>query len=132
MSVRDSINPVDWVKRVNRTWIVRNGLAERADEWLAHLERLEDGRLEISCEMAMAMIHCCDHSEDPKPWFYVGLFSRATAEEARQFLANHRLTPASVPAMWEDENVKKWITEIGPETRVLLERLRMGLMACGV
>ncbi len=125
------MNPVEWVKRVNRTWIVRNGLAERADEWLVHLERLADGRMETCCEMAQAMSHRRDHSEDPKPWFYAGLFSRATAGEARRFLANHRLTPASVPALWEDEVVKEWITGVRPETRELLERLREELTELG-
>lgn len=125
------MTPLDWVRRVNRTWIVRNGLAERSEEWLAHLERLGDGRLETSCEIARSMTRLRERSEDPKPWFYAGLFSLATADEARRFLANHRLTPASVPAMWEDEMVKQWITGIGPETLELLERLRLGLLALG-
>lgn len=129
MNLRDSMSPVDWVKRVNRTWIVRHGLAERADEWLAYLEQRDDERLAISCETAQMMCRVRDRSEDPKPWFYVGLFSRATADEARQFLANHRLTPASLPAMWDDEGVRKWTEGISPETRALLDKLRQGLRA---
>lgn len=130
MKAREPMTPIDWVRRVNQTWIVRHGLAERADEWLAYLERLDDGRLEISCETAQAMCRFRERSEDPKPWFYAGLFSSATAQEARQFLANHRLTPASVPAMWDDAEVKKWIEEVRPETRELLMRLRQGLNDC--
>jgi hypothetical protein len=131
MSLRDAIGPVDWVRRVNRTWIVRNGLSERAEEWLTYLEQTGGARLEKSCELAQAMSRLRDRSEDPKPWFYAGLFSMVTADEARQFLANHRLTPASAPALWDDDGVKKWISGIGPETRELLERLRMALMALG-
>jgi hypothetical protein len=128
MNPRDSMSPVDWVKRVNRSWIVRHGLAERAEEWLAHLERRNDVRLETACQTARAMCGVRDRSEDPKPWFYAGVFSPATADEAKQFLANHRLTPASVPAMWGDEGVAKWIEGIRPETRELLERLRRELV----
>lgn len=131
MNPRDVKPPVDWVKRVNRSWIVRHGLAERAEEWLAHLEALGDGRFALSCETAQGMCRVRDHSEDPKPWFYAGLFSRATADEARRFLVNHRLTPATVPAMWRDDGVKQWITQLGPETRDLLERLRRNLEIVG-
>lgn len=127
MGLNDVMGPVEWVKRVNQTWIVRHGLAERAAEWLSHLEGLGDGRLEKSCAAARAMSHLRDHSEDPKPWFYAGLFSHATAAEAKRFLQEHRLTPASVPAMWDDDEVGKWIETIGPETRILLSRLRSAL-----
>jgi hypothetical protein len=67
------------------------------------------------------------HLEDPKPWFYAGLFSPATATEARRFLADHRITKATVPSMADDEDVMLWIDRVGPETRELLERLRQGL-----
>ena len=92
-------DPVEWVRRVNRTWIVHQGQAERAEGWLAYLEGLPDGRFEESGAAAHAMSHRRDHAEDPKPWFYAGLFSTATAAEAQRFPANHRLTPATVPAM---------------------------------
>ena len=130
MNAREAMTPTDWVRRVNGTWIVRHGLAERADEWLAYLERLGDGRLGISCKTAQAMCRFRGRSEDPKPWFYAGLFSHATAQEARRFLAHHRLTPASVPAMWDDPGVRKWVAEVRPETRTLLGRLRQGLHDC--
>jgi len=132
MNPRDSMSPVDWVKRVNQSWIVRHGLAERAEEWLAYLERQDDGRLETACRSAKGMCGVRDRSEDPKPWFYAGIFSPASKEEAKHFLANHRLTPASVPTMWEDEGVAKWIEGIRPETRELLERLRRGLVEVGL
>src|ERR1041384_2872948 len=37
--------------------------------------------------------------EDPKPWFYAGLFSLATVEEARRFLANHSFTLSAIPSL---------------------------------
>jgi hypothetical protein len=65
--------------------------------------------------------------DDPKPWFYAGLFSLATAAEAKQFLATHRITKATVPAMADDEDVVLWLDRVGPETHELLDRLRNGL-----
>lgn len=130
MKNQEVINLSEWVKRVNQSWIVRQGLAERAGEWLDHLEDLDDGRLELCCRAALEMSQRRADPDDPKPWFYAGLFSKATADEAHRFLANHRMTPATVPAMRDDEAVKSWIKQIGPETRRLLERLREGLAEC--
>jgi hypothetical protein len=130
MNTAETLSPVDWARRVNQSWIVRHGLAERAEEWLNYLDQRNDDRLDPSCLTAQAMSWRRDRSEDPKPWFYAGLFSRATAQEAKQFLANHRLTPATVPALWHDEDVEKWIAQISPETQKLLERLRTGLAEC--
>ena len=45
--------------------------------------------------------------EDPKPWFYAGLFSLATVEEARRFLANHSFTLSAIPSL---------STELCPDT----------------
>lgn len=119
--------PLDWARRVNRSWIVRDKLDDHAEAWLDHLAALDDGRLQRSCETARAMCGIRERLEDPKPWFYAGLFSLATAEEARRFLANHRTTKATVPAMQDDEDVKLWFDRVGPETRDLLGRLRLGL-----
>lgn len=115
---------VDWARRVNRTWIVRGGLDGDAEAWLEHLAELGDGRLERSCEAAKAMCDIRDRSEDPKPWFYAGLFSLATAEEARRFLAGHRITQAALPAMADDEGLRAWLDGVGAETRELVTRLR--------
>lgn len=41
---------------------------------------------------ALLMVWQRDQREDPKPWFYSGLFSLATNDEARKFLAEHSLT----------------------------------------
>ena len=66
-------------------------------------------------------------AEDPKPWFYSGLFSLATREEAARFLATHRVTQAAIPAMAGDPEVELWLDRVGPETRQLMERLRQAL-----
>jgi hypothetical protein len=73
------------------------------------------------------MCGCRQHEEDPKPWFYAGIFSLATTEEARRFLEHHRVTKATVPAMADDPEVLLWLGRVGPETRDLLARLREGL-----
>ena len=117
----------DWVKRVNHSWLVRGGLKENADDWLEYLSKLDDGRLRQSCEAARAMCGMRDPLEDPKPWFYAGLFSLATAEEARRFLSVHRITKAAVPAMADDEDVTLWLDRVGSETRELVQKLRDGL-----
>ena len=117
----------DWVKRVNNTWIVRGGLNQNAEGWLEHLARCDDGRMLPSCNAARAMCGMRDPLEDPKPWFYAGLFSLATAEEARRFLGVHRVTKACVPAMEEDEEVVLWLDRVGPEARQLVLQLRAGL-----
>lgn len=40
----------------------------------------------------MDLVHGESGGLDPKPWFYAGLFSLATADEARRMLASHPLT----------------------------------------
>lgn len=119
--------PIDWAKRVNRAWIVRSHLDDQAEAWLEHLASLDDGRLRQSCEIARAMCDRRNSLDDPKPWFYAGLFSLATPAEARNFLASHRVTKALVPSMSDDEDVRLWLDRVGPETQQLLERLRQAL-----
>ncbi len=122
------MSPVDWVKRVNRSWIVHNNLNDQAEAWVHYLGDLHDGRLDPSCEIAREMCDLREALDDPKPWFYAGLFNLATAEEARQFLDMHRVTKATVPTMVDDESVHLWIARISPETRELLERMRAALV----
>ncbi len=64
---------------------------------------------------------------DPKPWFYSGLFSLATHDEARNFLADHLVTLAAVPAMSDDEKLEGRIAGISPEIRRLIVILRQTL-----
>ena len=119
--------PLDWVWRINSTWLVHGGLNEHAVAWLNHLATLDDDRLIPSCEHARAMCALREHDDDPKPWFYAGLFSLATADEARHFLATHRVTKAAIPAMEDDAEVKLWLDRVGPETRDLIARLRQAI-----
>jgi hypothetical protein len=120
--------PVEWAERVNRSWIVHSNLDDQAEAWMHYLRDLNDGRLELSCQIARTMCDLRDSLDDPKPWFYSGLFHLAMADEARRFLANHPVTKATVPAMAEDENVLRWREHISPATYELLERLRVALL----
>jgi len=127
MDHHSTLPTLDWVKRVNGSWLVRGGLNENADAWLEYLADMDDGRLLPSCEAARAMCALRDPLDDPKPWFYAGIFSLASAQEARRFLGLHRVTKAVVPTMTDDEEVKLWIERVGPETRELVQRLRESL-----
>jgi len=52
--------------------------------------------------------------EDPKPWFYAGLFSLATAEETAPFLAAlHRLQQIGVRPIGKFQVQREWRIEIG-------------------
>ena len=83
---------VAWAKQVNRRWIVHRELNRDAGLYLDHLARTDQPRLVASCRNARLMTGWCDPMEDPKPWFYSGLFSLTTPEEASRFLADHWLT----------------------------------------
>jgi hypothetical protein len=131
MRQRDIKSPIEWARRVNRSWLVRSNLNDRADAWLSYLEALSDGRLLKSCEIARAMCQLRQPDGDPKPWFYAGLFQLATAAEAKRFLETHRVTKALVPAMKDDPDVDLWLDRCGPETRELLKSLRQGLASVG-
>lgn len=121
------MSPVDWVKRINRSWIVHNNLNDRAEAWVNHLAEENDPRLMRSCELARTMCDLREPLDDPKPWFYAGLFHLATAEEALRFLDTHRVTKATVPTMADDESVRLWLNRISEETKFLLDRLRGAL-----
>ena len=121
------LSAVDWVMRINRSWIVHNNLNDQAEAWVNYLTALGDGRIHVSCELARHMCDVRQPLDDPKPWFYAGLFHYATAAESLRFLDHHRVTKATVPAMEHDESVQLWVARISPETRELLERLRVAL-----
>ena len=127
MNHHSKLPPVEWVNFVNSSWIVRGGLNERAREWLDYLASLDDGRLLASCKAARAMCGLREPLEDPKPWFYAGLFSLATSEEAARFIQPYRITMAALPSMADDEYVVLWLNRVGDETRELVLRLRENL-----
>ncbi len=79
--------------RINRRWIVHGGLRESAAGFLDELALKDMARLRAGCQLAMDLVH--DNAEannDPKPWFYAGLFAVADDDEARRYLAGHPLT----------------------------------------
>jgi hypothetical protein len=122
------MSAIDWVRRINRSWIVHNNLNDQAEAWVDYLAEKNDPRLAASCGIARAMCDLRDPLDDPKPWFYAGLFHLATAEEARRFLDMHRVTKATVPSMADEESVRLWFDRISQETRDLLHRLRDALV----
>jgi hypothetical protein len=124
MKSLEALEPLEWVKQVNCRWIVHNDLNQSAAAWLDYLATLDDGRLLRSCGIARDMCQIRGPLDDPKPWFYAGLFHLATAAEARRFLAHHRVTRACVPSMADDDEVLLWLDRINAETRRLLSRLR--------
>ncbi|MEI7956735.1 MAG: hypothetical protein WCJ66_16340 [Verrucomicrobiota bacterium] len=129
MNHRDTSNPPAWARRVNRTWLVRGGLDVTADAWLSHLEQTDPARLLASCEIARTLSRGPDHTHDPKPWFYAGLFSLASAAEARQYLTTHRFTAAAIPALAQDAALNQWAATLSPASRDLLARLRMSIIS---
>lgn len=128
MKPLDALEPEQWARKVNRTWIVHNDLNKSSAAWMDYLESKDDGRLQQSCEAARTMSRARGPLDDPKPWFYAGLFHLATVPEAERFLDHHRVTRATVPAMRGDEAVRLWLERVSPETRALVERLREELV----
>lgn len=92
LDVQHSIDYTSWAKRANARWIVHGGLSKSAEDYMRHLEQTDPSRLAASCHNAYLMVWQRDSMEDPKPWFYGGLFSLATREEADRFACNHWLT----------------------------------------
>ncbi len=118
-------DPVAWARRVNHRWIVHHGLEENAEAYLNHLQAMDAERLLQSCRRAHRMVHECGMTEDPKPWFYAGLFSLATPPEAATFLKGHWFTAAcilSAPAEPGREPVK-----LDEQTLAKLRRIREAL-----
>lgn len=87
---------IEWAQRVNATWICHQGLDKCAREWMDHLESTCPERLARSCRNAFRMTMKAGPGNDPKPWFYAGLFSLASTDEKLRWLANHPFTAAAV------------------------------------
>ena len=121
---RDTSQVIDWARRINSGWFVRNGLADTAAAWLDYLEKTDPVRLHASCEAARNLSRGPDRINDPKPWFYGGLFILATEAEARQFLSRYRLTSAVIPALAGDPECDAWVAGLSEPTQILIARLR--------
>ena len=75
---------------------MHGGLDRDAENYLRHLEETDPARFERSCRNARRLTDLRKRSEDPKPWFYAGLFSLATPEEAERFAGTHWLTSVAI------------------------------------
>lgn len=124
---RDGDEAVAWVRRVNARWLVHHRLRQDAADYLDHLAAVDRGRLERSCRMARSMVLHCGSANDPKPWFYAGLFGLATAEEGRRFLVGHEFTRAAIPELTEALGSDCTIDRVGKATWALIERIRAAL-----
>ena len=107
---------------MNSSWIVHSDLARHAGEYLAHLESSDPPRLERSCENARLLVSLRDPFEDPKAWFYAGLFSLATPEELDRFAETHWMTRAAVSSV--DPPVSAGFS---PAAMEILQRIREAL-----
>ena len=88
-----SVSPIKQVRRINRTWLVRGGLAEDTARYLEDLERRAPETLLAVCQDAIkAARQASAEHRDPKPDFYAWLFSRATDDERHRHLADHLWT----------------------------------------
>lgn len=126
----EALDYVAWVRRANSRWIVHQGLAQKAEAYLEHLERTEPERLFRSCRNAYRLVHERQPMEDPKPWFYAGLFSLAHPDETRTFLAGHWLVATAIapagttpPATPSPETVSTATLEIVRRIREAIARL---------
>ena len=84
---------------MNARWIVQAGLDRDAENYMRHLESTDSSRLERSCQNARLLASLREPAEDPKPWFYAGLFSLATPEEVERFIGRHWMTRSAVSAV---------------------------------
>jgi hypothetical protein len=122
-----SLDYVAWARGVNAEWIVHRGLNRKAADYIEHLAKVDPARLERSGRAAYLLTRKRDPADDPKPWFYGGLFSLATADEAKEFLASHSFTAALVPAARENPKLKAWLAKVSPKTCDCIGRIRKAL-----
>jgi len=93
----DTTDDIAWARRVNARWIVREGLRASAAAYLDRLDSIDPERLQRSCRRARRLTDRYGTTEDPKPWFYAGLFSLASGDEVKHFLTEHHFTLALLP-----------------------------------
>ena len=139
MERREPMNPnkkpdethVDWVRRINSRWIVRQDLRDHAEAYLKHLEASDPGRLSQSCRLAYEMLKQRPSFQDPKPWFYAGLFGLATPLEVAEYASDHSLlaavlSPSRTGNGWglSDASIRKETRELIKTLRTHLERFK--------
>ncbi len=119
---------IDWVRHVNGRWIVRESLRQDAADYLDHLAATDPERLRRACARARTLSR--GHpGEDPKPWFYAGLFSLATLPEARRYLRGHDFTLACIPRFAGAGLGTLQSGDLRPDTVDKLRRVRAALRA---
>jgi hypothetical protein len=121
---------IDWVRHVNGRWIVRESLRGDAEAWLDHLAATDSARLHEVCRRARRLT-TANPGEDPKPWFYAGLFSLVTREEASRFLKGHDFTIACIPRLADARLGSLKVDEVRPDTAEKIRRVRAALEAMG-
>jgi len=126
MSHAENPDHLAWVRRLNSRWIVHHGLGESAEAYLDYLTKVDPKRLGRSCRIAHRLAHQAGH-DDPKPWFYAGLFSLASVEEARQFLANRWFTISAIPSLAAELGYTNLPDTIGQDAREKIQRIRKAL-----
>jgi hypothetical protein len=128
---QDGFDVVSWARRVNSRWIAHHGLSGDAELYMDHLGASDKDRLVRSCRRARKLVGERMGQDDPKPWFYAGLFSLATAEEAGRFLAGRWFTRASIPRIGDVENLGEDPDNVKGETRDKVDRIRVALSRLG-
>jgi len=126
MNDAETPDQVAWVRRTNCRWIVRHGLGESAELYLDHLAKTDPQRLERSCRIAHQLARQVKQ-EDPKPWFYAGLFSLANVGEAKEFLTNRWFTISAIPALTAELGSTIPPGTMGAAAREKIQRIRKAL-----
>ncbi len=122
-----TLDEIAWARRVNGQWIVREGFRQIAASYLDALAAREPDRLVRSCARARQMLDRREPLDDPKPWFYAGLFSLATAAEAAEFLRDRDFTLACLPAHDALDLGSMDLESVSEETRATIARIRRAL-----
>jgi hypothetical protein len=123
----DTPDDIAWARQVNARWIVREGLRASAAAYLDRLDSIDPERGQRSCRRARCLTDRYGIAEDPKPWFYAGLFSLATREEADKFLTEHHFTLASLPGHEDEVPAFPGPGSVAASTREKILRIREGV-----
>jgi len=122
-----SQDAVAWVRRVNARWLVQPALKHSTSEYLDHLMAHDPARMVRSCGIARRLSEKHGDEEDPKPWFYAGVFSLATLAEARRFLPDHAFTCAAIPTLAAALPEALDQDAVSPDTWEKIARIRSSL-----
>lgn len=126
--IRDArIDHIAWARKLNGRWIAHNKLNDTAAAYMDYVAAADHERLARSCRLAHLLVHTLEPAEDPKPWFYGGIFSLATRPEASKFLVGHPLLASVVPALQKGDRLPSTLESVDGTTRRKILRLRDAL-----